>query len=487
MAVRPPVTIVLVLLWLTSTANAQMTQTRRLPPDGRPALIVANSQDANGVSFIHASRSSPAPWVVVESSDRHGGEDQSLETLDEAWGIALAVDEQLEAKRWGLSSAAQSLQSAKAQRWPNVVLDGSYTVRDNEPAFRFDTTGLPIAADTFPYAQNESFAFRTRVDIPLYTSGRIQDGIASASSEVSSRTHEVEDSRMDLKLDVAREYVAVLRAQREVEVTRSTVTSLDAHQQKVEMLYKHEQVPENDLLAAQVTLSNARQVAIQAANQLDAARAAYNRRLGRSLTAPVRISELAAIAPGDDLEALTAKAVRTRPGIARLTAQIRSLDFRASSLRAEDRPQVKLRGEYAWEENRFQSPEGITSALVGVSWNLFDGGRHRYQAAAISHQAQAVRRLRADLESIIALEVRKAWLDVQETRRRIEVVSEAVQRAEENLRVARTRYENGVGINTEVLDAETLRTQTYRNLDNATYDAVLAVLRLRYATGELKN
>ena len=40
-------------------------------------------------------------------------------------------------------------------------------------------------------------------------------------------------------------------------------------------------------------------------------------------------------------------------------------------------------------------------------------------------------------------------------------------------------------INTEVLDAESLRTETRRNHDNATYDAVLAVLRLRHATGDL--
>jgi outer membrane protein len=81
--------------------------------------------------------------------------------------------------------------------------------------------------------------------------------------------------------------------------------------------------------------------------------------------------------------------------------------------------------------------------------------------------------------------VRRAWLDIQETRRRLDVTAEAIQRAEENLRVARTRYLAGMGISTEVLDAEALRTQTRQNRDNAAYDAVLAVLRLRHAMGEL--
>ena len=49
----------------------------------------------------------------------------------------------------------------------------------------------------------------------------------------------------------------------------------------------------------------------------------------------------------------------------------------------------------------------------------------------------------------------------------------------------RKRYEYGTGTNTEVLDAVILRTETDRNHYNATYDAVLAVLRLRRAVGDL--
>jgi outer membrane protein TolC len=199
----------------------------------------------------------------------------------------------------------------------------------------------------------------------------------------------------------------------------------------------------------------------------------------------VQIAELPLETVEGNVESLTARALSQRREIARLVAQVRALRNQAVSLRAKDHPQFGLWGQYAFEENRFRTPEGIASVGVGVTYDVFDGGRNRHQAAALSQRAEGLMRLRADLESLIALEVRRAWLDIQETRRRLDVTSEAIQRAEENLRVARKRYLAGVGISTEVLDAETLRTQARQNRDNAAYDGVLAVLRLRHALGEL--
>ena len=61
----------------------------------------------------------------------------------------------------------------------------------------------------------------------------------------------------------------------------------------------------------------------------------------------------------------------------------------------------------------------------------------------------------------------------------------AIVQGDENLRVARNRYLQQRGTNTEVLDAENLRIQAYDNFYNATYDAVLADIELLRAIGDL--
>jgi outer membrane protein len=408
------------------------------------------------------------------------------ETLEQAWQIALEVSDQLGAARCRVSSAEQSLESARAQRWPLVAVEGSYTVRSAEPAFVFDSGGIPLPSNFARFEQRESAAFRTKVNLPLYTSGRIQHGIDAAAAEVASVGLESTELVNDLRLRVAEDYVAVLRAQRSVEVSQSNVQSLQAHAHEAEMLFRQGQVPFNDLLAAQVAFSDAEQRAIQAANQLDASRAAYNRRLRRPLAFPVRIAELPVESVQGDIENLTIRALRNRPELGRLTAQIQALQHQAISVLAGNLPQFNVHGAYDFEENRFRTPEGLAFVGVVASWNVFDGGRNRHERSSLQEQAESLVRIKRDLESMIALEVRRAWLDIHETRRRLEVTSQAIRQADENLRVARERYAVGAAISSEVLDAEALRTQTYRNHSNATYVAVLAVFRLKHAAGELK-
>jgi outer membrane protein len=413
--------------------------------------------------------------------------DEPVETLEQAWAAALAADRGLQARQWNESAAEQAAQSARAERWPVIGIDGSFTGRSNEPAFKVHFEGIPLPDEIIPYEQTENFAVRAKIDLPLYTSGRIEHGIAAAEAARTASALESDDAILDLKMRVAEVYVAVLRAQRDVDLTESTARSLESHAHDVEMRFHHEQVQQTDLLAAQVSLANARQAVIQAKNRLDGSRAAYNRHLGRPLTAAVSLAELPLTTPVSDVDELTALALHARPALARLTTHVEALRHRAKSERAKNAPQVTLRGEYDYEEDRFRVPEGIAAAGVGVSWNLFDGGRNRFEASNLLEQAEAIHCRRAELESLIALEVRQTWLDVQETRRRLETTPEAIEQAEENLRVVRKRYSVGAATNTEVLDAETLRTQAYRNHDNAMYDAVLAAWRLRHATGDLKG
>jgi len=123
--------------------------------------------------------------------------------------------------------------------------------------------------------------------------------------------------------------------------------------------------------------------------------------------------------------------------------------------------------------------------MVGVQWNPVDFGRVRNQARELDEKSQALIRLRRDAESMIALEVRQKWIDLQTARERVVVARKTTAQADENLRVARDRYQHQAGTNTEVLDAETLRVQAYTNLYNSTYQSVLAALRLRRAVGNL--
>jgi outer membrane protein TolC len=284
---------------------------------------------------------------------------------------------------------------------------------------------------------------------------------------------------------VAEAYVGVLRARQVAAVARQSHENMLAHERDVAQMYEHEMVPQTDLLAAQVARAQARHREIQAQSELDQASARFNRQLGRSLAAEVRLEELPLAALYDDVELLTARAWSNRPELSSLAAQAESLRRQAEAIRAAHAPQVELRGSYAFAENDFQTPEGIAAASVVLQYNVFDAGRKRYAAEADSLSADRVLALLEDEKLQIALEVRQVWLAAREARSRIEVTRDAVKQAVESLRVSRLRYSQGVGTNTEVLDAETRHVETTRDHQFAVYDYVLAVIRLQYATGDL--
>ena len=407
------------------------------------------------------------------------------ESLEQAWSLAFQAADRLAAARISVSEAESMRSAATAERWPNLDLSASYRLRQDEPSFAFNLSGLGLANQDFPFAQSEAFGFRGAVTLPLYTSGRITSQIEAADAWVQAAQSTVAMECSDLKMRVADEYIGVLRAQSELSVAHSNVRSLEAHANDVEKRFDNGLAARNDFLAAQVSLANARHAAIRAENRLDVAQASYNRRLGRPLSATVQLAELPLPLQSTDLEALTAQALRNRPELSRLAREAAARRREAETLLAQNGLQLGLVGEYGFEENRYQSPQGLASVAVGASWNAFDAGQSRHQAAAAHRCADALLRLRADLESGIRVEVRTAWLNVQETTRHIQVAEEAIGRAEENLRVSRHRYAMGTGTAREVLDAESLRTESERNYSDARYDCVLEMLRLQKAIGEL--
>ena len=411
----------------------------------------------------------------------------SAETLDDAWRIALERDLSLLAAASRVAAAEADVDAARAERKPVVSANVSALELDRTPSFDFSGAGLPIE---MPLLDGSRLVLAgASVTIPLYPAGRIGAGVRAAEAQRDAEREATGELAQRIKLAVAERYVGVLRAESTVAVADGQVESLAAHLREVEDMYRGGSVPRNDFLAASVSLADAEQRRLTARHALEIARAAYNRGLGRALDAPVELDrELPTVDPRVDaetLDALTALAIERRAEPRRLASAADAFAAQARAVQAATRPQLGLTGGYVRVDNEFLDRDDYWAVGVGVTWSPFDGGRSRTRAASLSLQASALRQQQRDLESMIALDVREAWLSRRETAERVAVAEQALEQADENLRVARDRYRNGEGTHTEVLDAEALRTMSLDNFDAARYDAALARYRLAYAVGVL--
>jgi outer membrane protein TolC len=436
------------------------------------------------------------------------------EDLQEAWRIALAVDQQLQASRRQSIAAGWDLSASRAQALPRITTA-------NVPAFltspvlpSVGTAGTGTAhggASGSPVVgsdQRNFFISTTAVIQPLYTGGRYRNTNEANRARVNAARADEARTALDLLLDVAGAYVGVLRANRDLEVARTNVANLASQARDVANLVREGRSVRNDLLSTQVALANARQNEVRARNALDNAQAAYNRLLARPLDLVVPLADMApppptegqaealvadvaerptdlAIRDEGEVRALIDRALRARPELAGLSEQARALAFQAVAERAATKPQAAFTVANIYQNSQAIPTQDFGAAAFIVSWTPFDGGVARRRSMALKERECALRHEHADLASRVALQVRQSWLAVQETRRRVEVTRAAVVQSEENLRVTRNRYLQQRAINTEVLDAESLRVQSYNNYFGAAYDAVLADVRLRHDAGDL--
>ena len=404
------------------------------------------------------------------------------ESLPDAWNAGLTVDQQLESSRWASSAAQRGLYAARAERLPSIDANAMYYTMDKSVGV---TAAVPVLGTlSLDFLQREGLVAGAHVTQPLYTFGRIQSGIDAAGAEVTAAVSDEAKSELDVLLRVSTDYTNVLLAQRAVEVTGQSVQSLEGHVRDVTNRVNEGIGILNDQLAAEVSLSDARQLSLQATARLDIAKATFNRSVGRPLDTVVELDEVAEPMGVYDLEQLTQMALVTRPEIATLSAATRALRSRAEGVRAGCKPQFAVRGGVDYIENRYFRDQAYSSVMLTGVWNVFDSGRKKHTAAKLEQTGEALLRKRNDIESIIQLQVRDAWRELDTNRQRVRVNRAALKSADENVHVSKTRYDQGAGTNTEVLDAEMLRTTTYSNYYRSLYESVQSLMKLSRAVGD---
>jgi outer membrane protein TolC len=428
------------------------------------------------------------------------------ESLQDAWCIALGTSPQVQARQSQTLAAGLNLAAARSAWLPTVRVFDSYSyLRDTfSVPSSFHSTGgaaasslsaLPSMFSFFSSGQHHFPLSINYASLPLYTGGRIRQGVAAARAEVGARRTDEFRTEIDLKLTVAEAYLGVLRAQKNLEVAHGSVEQLSAFARDVRNRCEQQVAIRSEVLAAEVALASARLAEIQAGSMLKTAWATYNRFLCRPLDQTARLDELAAIStpasigPGpaneSEVNNLTDQALRLRPELAGLSYQASALGAQAEAARAAVKPQAGFALAYVPLSTQSPFSQGIGASAFYLDWTLSDGGVSRRKAAALRHQEAATLKQRAEIGSDIALEVRTRWLELQQARQRIPVARLAIAQAEENVKVIKDRYRQQLSTYTEVLDAENRRVQALNNFTNAVYDESLVGFRLHRAVGDL--
>jgi outer membrane protein len=403
-------------------------------------------------------------------------------SLQAAERAALDHHPAIKAVEYVAQAAAETVREARSAYWPTAF--GALTAAGATA----DGTRIAAGALNNPTILDR-FATGVAVSQLVTDFGRTKDLVSSTNFNAESTEKFVDARRADVLLQVDRAYYDALRARAVLRVAQDTVSTRQTIADQVQALASSNLRSGLDVSFAQVNLSDAQLLLVQAQNDVQAAFAALAAAMGDNTTTATYdlVDEPLTSPPPNDASGLIAQALHDRPDVAaqRLAGQAAAEFARAE--RALWYPTVSALGAAGlspWHGTGIldhYAAGGVNVTIPVANGSLF-GARH----AQAEFQAQAQLEQSRDLENRVARDVTTAWLSARTAFQRLDLTNQLLAHATDALDLAQSRYNLGITSIVELTQAQLNKTSAEIAQSTARYEYQARLAALRYQTGELR-
>ena len=370
------------------------------------------------------------------------------------------------------------------------TLDSSVQDRrqvNNLKAFGF-SFNIPIPGFAIPSIVGPFTVFDARAtaqqsvlnfsDIRKYQASR--SAVSAARSDMDATRNQVSD-------DVARDYLAALRADANLDTARANVELSQALLQLAQRQQSAGTGTGIEVTRAEVQLANDRQRLIRAENDRRRSILQLLKTLGLTLDTNAELTDKLDYHPVDigSAEALLDQARRSRPDLRTQQQREETARLNFGAVKSERLPSVGASGDYGTIGPELVGAHPTYTLGASLKVPVFDGGRREARRSESFSQYRQEQIRTRDLGQQIELQVRVALESLRSAVAEVDAAREGLTLAENELAQAQRRYQAGVATSVEVTDAQTRLQRARDNQVNALYDHNLARLDLATATGTI--
>jgi outer membrane protein len=463
---RRPILAGITLLASAFSAAKQYAQERSLPNAPAPQLTSqAGQPPALSANNPLSSEAPPGPKLTLPDAERMAIQHNPNVTIAHLLQLA----------------QAQVVREARSAELPVAI--GSLTAVDAH-----DNTRITAGALNNPIVYPRVAAGLT-VGQLVTDFGRTHNLIKSEQSNTRAQIENERATQRDITLAVDQAFYQALTAQQVLKVAQQTVATRQATGQQIGALTQSKLRSTLDLSLADVQVSQAQLLVLDAQNALASAMADLNAILGMEtdtqydLVDETPANPQAAPGNGDDLVQI---AFRSRPDLAAL--QDRSMAAKQFSAAEHDliRPTISalaVAGGTPVRADEIQS-SWYGAAGANVSIPLFNGFAFTARAKEADLRAGAAQEQVRNMRDTIARDVRSAVLNAQIAFQRIGVTQQLLNQANTALELAQARYKVGLSGIVDLTQAQLAQTEAEIGLANARYAYQTALAGVRYQTGQ---
>ena len=428
----------------------------------------------------------------------------STQSGQQAFSLQQAIDYALQSNAT-VQNAQLDVQSAKARvgevrsiGLPQVTAQGQYT--DNLiirttflPANVFDKS---ISSDA--PANPVQFGLRYSGSGSINASQLIFDGsyfvgLKAASTYNLLAQKSLTQSKVNAVESVTKAYYGVLVAQERLTLLEYNVKRLDTLFQQTQQQYENGFIEKIDVDRIEVQFNNLKVDQQRTTRLVELNRALLKFQMGYSPNEPIELTDQLLPENVENLRMDTQGKLdygqRIEYSLLQTQKDLNQLDLKNN--RAGYYPRLVATGSFGYnrESSRFDffTNRWFSNASIGLNLTIpiFDGLGKYYKNQQTKLAYQKTINSTRQLENSIDLQVQQAQislingLDALKTQRR------NLELAERVAQVSKIKYQQGVGSNIEVINAEASFKEAQTNYYSALYDAIIAKIDVDKATGKL--
>lgn len=422
------------------------------------------------------------PVIVIGRVPTNGTVDLNLPKTVQ---MALDYNRDIKNSQYALKKAEYAINQAQAGKKPTV--DYTFGAQRNRAT---DAATYNRAASLMGGANSITNAFSNgiSVNIPLYTGGLVEGQIDVAKLGKTNAQEEILRVEQATKYSAIEGYYGLLAYQELQGVYHEAVDNLQGHLDNVQAQYNVGTKAKVDVLSSDVSLANAKTTAITADNNVAVAESNLNNILGLPLETKLNLADhqLPFDTYNISLQEATDYAMKYRPEVLQAAIAVQEAERNIDIADAGNKPTVAITGGNDWADNTFPGIDANKRSwkvAAGVTYNFYDGGATKAKVNQAKQDLLVARETEQKTREAVQLEVKQAYLNIRSAAQKVEETQTVVDQARENYRIQNIRYQAGVGINLDVLDAQLSLNEAQVNHIQALYDYNVGIAKLEQVMG----
>ena len=407
-------------------------------------------------------------------------------TISDAIRMALSDSYQIIDAQKTKEIYEQQLSQSRSGYYPSLSLDGSYSRALKKGKIIMGTQSIEIG-------QNNTYQAGLNASYVLWSGGQIRNSVNLAKVGAEQGLFNLRHVQDVVTKQVVGFCYDIIYAAALIRVQEEYLDIAKQHLEEAQAKYKQGLASSLDVLTQKVKVENIEPTVLQAKKNFELGNLYLRQILNRDpedriyLTWTQKDLELPQTPSLDELYNL---AMEKRPELKLSKLAVDAAHYNVKIARAGHMPVLALNGNYTYNgvtDNGFpqhkQDYYWSSSAGVSLSVPLFEGFKVSSQVAQkeLAYE-QAVAAYQNKMKNV-RIQVKEAWLNLEEARSRIEATKGVVEQARENLNSQMKRYRAGLTSQLEVNDAISNVNDSDLKYVQAVYDGAIALSDLKFAVG----